>query len=227
MLAAALLTGLGLLCAPQDQTVRLQMATRDLLAPGQASVRVVADWWQNLQTRFVARWQGPQATASADADSPVLESRLREALAENARLREQLKQQRKIGPAGGQLQSTEPLFVPDLIEARVLGEESQPRLRTQAKKLLGAGEQNGVEILSLAVLSKSPQVDVGEDSHLQGDHLVLAGQIVAGRISQVGRCYRSPMRTTAGSPAWRVRQERVSNSVRKESSKETAARPVV
>lgn len=185
LLAIALLAGGGLLCAPQEQTDRLQAVVRDALRPGQIAVQNSIDWCERQQPYLTSRWRGTSSTPLPTVSRDAFEERLQRLQAENASLREQLR--RRSSSANSRFQTTEPLFAPDLVEARVLGEESLQRFQSQARKLLAAGEQNGIDPASLVIASKSSQVDLGSDSGMQADQIVLAGRAVVGRISQVGK----------------------------------------
>ncbi len=87
--------------------------------------------------------------------------------------------------------SRAPLVIPQLIEARVLGEESAALWR--ARKLLSAGANGGIAESALVLDDTRPLVDLGDDAQLSTGDAAYAGRIVIGKIAEVGR-YSSTLR---------------------------------
>jgi len=86
------------------------------------------------------------------------------------------------GPHG---QSRDPLFVPQLVEARVLGEEMTTLWR--AGRLLGAGRREGIVESSLVLDDVRPMIDQGNAARLSPGDAVYAGRCVLGKLAAVGR----------------------------------------
>jgi hypothetical protein len=126
--------GFGLL--PPGVTTWWRAVVRDALSPGQAAVQVAVEHVQHDIVTVL------RPTSSAE-DSRDLRARLELAERANRRLQVQLatlvERERNSGDAGTPVPSGErrdALFVPQLVEARVLGEESASLWRS--RKLLGA-----------------------------------------------------------------------------------------
>lgn len=184
LLTASLLTGIGLACAPDEVKTTLRTTVRDLLRPGQMAVTGGREWTSNHYESFRIRWLAAEPPSGLGTDDKIRDERLRQLQAENVWLREQLRHSKSVA---GAIRSTEPLLVPDVVEARVLGTETVQRLRRAARSILGSGGRDGIEGAALVLAGKSSQIDVGEDSQLHVDHLILAGCTVAGKVGEVGR----------------------------------------
>ncbi|MEX0714994.1 MAG: rod shape-determining protein MreC [Planctomycetaceae bacterium] len=110
--------------------------------------------------------------------------RIRALEAEVARLRDELDRRQGDEAAAFPARPGEPLVVPDLLAATVLGEEAATLWR--AGKLLDRGTAAGVSESSLVLDAEGPLVDQGQDSGLEAGQPVFAGRTVLGRIARVG-----------------------------------------
>lgn len=184
MLSATLLAGIGLFCAPAEITGKGQAVVRDLLRPGQVTVFVAREWtrdrYEAIRNRFLSRNEEPNTSAAV----AVNDQQLQVLRAENAWLREQLTAAKSATQSA---HSTDPLVVPEIVEARVLGQETLQRAHKSYRSLLGVGEQQGVDTSSLVLAGGGPQIDLGQEAGLAADHLILAGRAVVGKVAQVGR----------------------------------------
>jgi cell shape-determining protein MreC len=183
--------GLALTLVPADATRPLRNLVRDTLRPGQWAVR--------SGTLAVRRWrESPALSLDSSMIATELEEELRSLRLANrrlqvqsARLREKLEiltQQQGLAPDSA---SRPPLTSVQLVEARVMGEESA--LLWRGKKFLAAGATQGVAESALVLESTRPLVDLGSDADISPGDAVYAGRIVIGKIADVGQ-YSSTLR---------------------------------
>jgi cell shape-determining protein MreC len=78
-----------------------------------------------------------------------------------------------------------PLIVPQVVQARVLGEELASAWRRGL--LLNQGRNNGLTEEALVINSSAELLDQGEDAGLSPDMAVFAGLCVLGKLQHVGR----------------------------------------
>jgi rod shape-determining protein MreC len=189
--ALLVITGIALSFVPADAARPLRNLVRDALRPGQlaarSSVTTVRNW---LGTRW-------QATGIAGIP-PEVEEELRSLRLANrqwqvqtARLREKLKdlnEQQGLVPV---VASPAPLVSVQLVEARVMGEETATFWR--GKQLLAVGAKEGVIESALVLESARPLVDLGTDAQISPGDAVYSGRIVIGKIADVGQ-YSSTLR---------------------------------
>lgn len=180
--------GVAMSLAPPEAAARWRGFVRDVLRPGQTAVVFAIDSVKGMTQ--------PTGDSSRNAGrSPEL-ARARQ---ENERLAVQLavlqqrSQRERQMPSG---QPTEPLFVPDLVEARVLGAETAPLWRS--RKLLGAGTSQGVMESALVLQDEKPLVDLGASFQVAAGDAVYAGRCVVGKIAEVGK-YTSSVRAVTDS----------------------------
>ncbi len=83
------------------------------------------------------------------------------------------------------------LVRPQLVEARVLGEESATAWR--GAKFLSVGARGGIAESALVLDDARPLIDLGRDADLSEGDAVCAGRIVIGKVAEVGR-YSSTLR---------------------------------
>jgi cell shape-determining protein MreC len=182
--AAILLAGAVLLCVPVDSSRAARARVRDALLPGQSVVR--------LALTTARSW--PLAWRSSPGQGRrihELEDELKAARLENRRLNLQTAelnaQLQKLAVRQGIVPptATQPLMTAQLVEARVLGEETASLWRS--KKQLSAGSRDGLAESSLVLDDTRPLVDLGNDTGLSSGDAVYAGRIVIGKIAEVGR----------------------------------------
>jgi cell shape-determining protein MreC len=100
-------------------------------------------------------------------------------------------------------ESLEPLLVPQLVEARVLGDESAALWRSG--KLIGAGAAAGIVESSLVLTGRRPLVDLGEDARVSAGDALYAGRSVVGKVAAVGRYTSTVVLVTDAGYAGRAR----------------------
>jgi cell shape-determining protein MreC len=185
-LAAVLcIAGLGLMFLPEDLASTIRSTVQDLGRPGQA-VAIVAT---EAVVEVLHDLGKPRTTehdlAALKAKLDAAETGNRALQAEHAALREQLAQahlSQAFAPPTG---ASSPLFVPELVPARVVGAETLALWK--GRKILAAGERDGVQQALLVLEGKRPVLDQGTEAQLAAGQPVYAGRVVAGRIATAGR----------------------------------------
>lgn len=175
----------GLLLLPEDFSNPIRLATRDLARPGQTVTRICVDLGQ-------AGWQGLLAWRARSAEIAEIRTQLklelgrqREYQIQLADLRQRLQQAEALAKSGIRAESSEPLFVPELIEARVLGQETIGL--AAGRKLLNVGASQGVGENLLVIESGRATLDIGTELGLTIHQPVFAGEIVIGRTATCSR----------------------------------------
>jgi cell shape-determining protein MreC len=102
---------------------------------------------------------------------------------ENALLREKLSKADQNSPYRGTV--GQPLIVPELLQASVLGEETAKLWR--AGKFIDKGTMDGVGKSALVLDDTSLLIDQGRDENLLSGQPVYSGRRVFGKVVQVGR----------------------------------------
>lgn len=175
----------------------LQKTVRDSLTPGH---RLILAARQQLPGELPQLSFGNQAGSeraggpagsrelTTPADVPALnqlEEQNRQLLAENAALRKQLEMARRESALPVELSLTEPLLMPEMTEARLLGQQAAGLWREGG--LLDQGQNAGIRESSLVLAGEAPLVDLGASSGLKTGQSVSAGRTILGRIDQTGR----------------------------------------
>ena len=181
---ALMALSLGLLLLPADFSNPIRLAARDVSRPGQTLTRICVNWGQ-ASWRRALDWQARRTDIvrlKSQLDELVNQQREYQALlAVQSQRLNQLEMLDKSNEPGV---STEPLFVPHLVEARVLGQETVD-LAT-GRKLLGVGKSQGIGENLLVIEAGRQALDVGTDLGLTMHQPVFAGQIVVGRTASCG-----------------------------------------
>jgi cell shape-determining protein MreC len=182
---ALCVAGAGLGLAPANFAARWRGAVRDALRPGQTLVHVAAARMKPTVTALPIGRERSNETRALKARLAAEEHR-------NRRLETQLtafKRRWSTGDSsGGEVplgETRAALFVPQLVEARVLGETSAAAWRAQ--KLVGAGTTAGIVESSLVLNDDRPLVDQGADARVSTGDAVYAGRCVVGKIIEAGR----------------------------------------
>ncbi len=175
----------GLLLLPEDFANPIRLAARDLSRPGQSVTRMCVNWGQ-------AGWRGLRDWQARRIEIVELRSRLDVELIRQRQyqellgdLRQQLHQAETRAKSNVASISTEPLFVPQLIDARVLGHETVAL--AAGRKLLSAGTSQGVGENLLVIEAGRKTLDIGTAQGLTIHQPVFAGDIVIGRTATCGR----------------------------------------
>ncbi len=192
----ASLTGFGLLLAPAEQTDRIRATVRDGALPG---LRIVDAAHQRVLTLPV-HLEGEE---TADDLSPELiaerdqwEQKYRQLQSVNAQLIGALERARGEQASPFLAEPGTPLFIPELIEASVIGAEEvqQSTQRASFRRIVDVGTHDDI-IPADFVVNEIPSsqrrssrlIDQGTDSGLALDQPVFAGRCVVGKVGQVGR----------------------------------------
>jgi len=179
----AVAAAVGLIFLPRAASDRLRTLVADLLAPGQSAAAACADRFD----RWTAQWQ-----ASARAAETVAELQARVAELEDQLRRSELLRAAApaVPPAAASAmnaagESSPPLFVPALVEARLIG--SEVARYWAARRLLSAGTGRGVADELFVLGGQNPLLDQGASAGVQSGDAVFTGRAIVGRIARTGR----------------------------------------
>ncbi len=191
--------GFGLLLAPAALTDRIRAVVRDAAFPGLRVVDVAYQRTLTIPERFQRSQQDDDPNETVLAERDVWEHRFRQVQAVNAQLARQLELARSGHGSPFLAEPGTPLFVPELVAARVIGAEELDHAtrRVSYRRLVDMGTGRDV-IPSDFVVSQVPAtagdapplmalIDQGDDSGLHADEAVFAGRCVVGKVGQVGR----------------------------------------
>lgn len=203
---------LGLLSLPDDFSRPIRLAGRDLSRPGQTVTRVGIELCQ-AGWRQVGDWQArrEQLTQLQEqfAARAVREQALRSRVSDLTRRLERAESQVAAKFSGT---PTQPLVVPKLLAARVLGRETVnllSRRKVAGSQMLGTGTSQGVGDNLLVMDQVRATLDIGTDHGAALHQPVFAGDVVLGRTAQCGRYSCSLQMVTDAkfqSPAQLLRQ---------------------
>jgi rod shape-determining protein MreC len=211
---AATLVGFGLLFAPREQVGRIESLVHDAALPGLQLLDRSQQWAMTLPETF-EQWK---ATAAADSEpdeedpTPALQEQLtalqqqvRRLQSQNAQLQTELDEARAATASPFVAESAAPLFVPELLDARIVAVDdvSVAIQRASAQRVVDIGQTAGVVPADFVVSAEqTPQeparllIDQGDDADLHPDQPVFAGRCVVGKIQQVGRWTSSVLPVT-------------------------------
>lgn len=181
---------LGLLSLPDDFSQPIRLAGRDLSRPGQTVTRAGIELYQ-AGWRTVRDWQARRGQLEQlQAKLAAQLNREREFKSRVADLTRRLQRAEAQQAAKFSGTSTEPLFIPELVAARVLSSETVTLAsgrKIPGSTLIGKGTSQGIGE-SLLVLDQGRAVlDVGTDHDMAIHQPVFAGEIVIGRTASCGR----------------------------------------
>ncbi|MFN0054257.1 MAG: rod shape-determining protein MreC [Planctomycetales bacterium] len=179
------LGGFSLSLVPAGQVQQWRGLVRDALLPGERVVQWGGD--QLATAMHLSPNSGKEEGANDQAASRLEEARrrIRELEARLAALQDADSNPSfptALPPRG---ETSSPLFVAELLEARVLGEELRGLWRN--RKILGAGATSGIVESALVLAGDAPLVDQGQESRITAGDAVYAGRCVVGKITDVGR----------------------------------------
>ncbi len=192
----ASLAGFGLLLAPAEQTNRIRALVRDGALPG---LRIVDAAHQRILTLPVSL-PGVETTHDPApeliAEREQWEQKYRQLQSVNTQLIGALEQARGVQASPFLAEPGTPLFLPQLIEASVIGAEEvrQSTQRASFRRIVDVGTHDDI-IPADYVVNEVPAdeqasqhlIDQGTDSGLAVDQPVFAGRCVVGKVGQVGR----------------------------------------
>ena len=180
---------LGLLSLPEDFSQPIRLSARDVSRPGQAATRMMVSWANAFQ-RAISDWQARRVEIEA-LQARLLAAQNREheyrqrlaASSHRAELAESLAKRTDAAV------TTDPLFVPQFVEARVLGTETVALAASHkmpARQLIGTGKSQGVDDNLLVIEPERSTLDIGVDHGISIHQPVFAGNIVVGRTAMCG-----------------------------------------
>jgi cell shape-determining protein MreC len=184
----------GLYYAPDSVTSVVRSVMQDAVGQGTGllnwSVASSKNWTDRIRftevdTDRIAELETELAAAKAEA---------RAADARAISLNEKLIELAKNGAASVRPTSGKPLFVPELIEASILGETTRSLWRDG--KLIDKGTAAGLTESLLVVDDDHTLIDQGSSSGIEPEQDVYTGRIVIGRVATVGRWTSSIERVT-------------------------------
>jgi rod shape-determining protein MreC len=211
---AATLAGFGLLFAPRDRVSRIESLVHDAALPGLRMLSSTQQWAMTLPGTFHERTASAQAGRDHGAAEPgpalqaqlrALEREIRSLQAQNAQLHSELDQARATTASPFVAESAAPLFVPELLDARIVAidDVSVAIQRASAQRIVDIGETAGVVpadfVVSVEEARDQPPhllIDQGDDADLHSDQPVFAGRCVVGKIQNVGRWTSSVLPVT-------------------------------
>lgn len=179
------LSGAGMTQLPEQAERRVRTAMHDLLVPGQVVACELAD-----RAERGASWLLSCHSASA-AEARVLRAQLAALQARHQALEMNYELLRaRAGAADGAAETlrgeqSQTLLVPSLLEARILGVEAAEIWR--GRRFVAAGKAHNVVESAIVLDASGILVDQGAAQQLSAGDAVYAGQVVVGKIVDVGR----------------------------------------
>lgn len=187
VLIATLLTGgaaAALIACSSHVAPWIRPAVRDALRPAQRKL----DSTVTASKAAISEWAGEDRLAD---DTEQRESQSANDIAHrlleltNARLHEQLARKEQHGTSPYRGDTATPLVMPDIVSARILGEETARLWR--GGLLADRGSRSELKESDLVLQDDAPLADVGTDHRLEQGFSVFAGRTVFGRLQNVGR----------------------------------------
>lgn len=170
--------------APARVQEGIQTGLRDALRPGQVMVRRAEQWGRGWSAANRSAEEGA-LTGRLEEELSAWKQRCRELQLANTRLQEQLAAGEQERSLRWPVSPRDPLVVPELVSASVLGEEAATLLRGGA--LIDFGSQPGLAESTLVLEDSRPLIDQGRDAGMEAGQAVYRGRAVVGRIAKVGR----------------------------------------
>jgi cell shape-determining protein MreC len=152
----------------------------------------IIDWAGGSRIRENSGWHGPSGRILTNSATELARRQLE---LTNARLHEQLARKEQLGSSPYRGDGASPLVMPDLVTARVLGEETSRLWRGGLLADRGSGSE--LRESDLVLSDDAPLADVGGDHKLEQGFPVFAGRTVVGRLQNVGRWSCTIQRVTA------------------------------
>ena len=173
-------SGVALHFAPESVQHDLKAAVRDALRPGQLFVRRaetgIADW-----SRFDHGADDAERVREVHEQLRAWQQRCRQLQIANARLHEQLAAARQEQPRPLRSSPGDPLLLPELVQATVLGEESAALLR--GGKLIDFARSPALNESTFVLEDTRPLID----QPVPEGEPVYSGAALVGRIAEAGR----------------------------------------
>jgi cell shape-determining protein MreC len=163
---------------------RVRSVVDDLLLPGRSAWVRFGDQWPSLGRAPKKSPESHSTTSHSELEFWKAESR--RFAAEVGELRRRLDEQALKQPAPLVGEDGPPLFVPELIEARILSPESGHELAATLTSL-DRGQSSGVNDSQWILSGEGILADQGADGRISPDDPIIAGRTVYGRVATVGR----------------------------------------
>lgn len=188
--------GFGLLLSPPDVTFCVQTLVRDGAYPGLRVLDAVHRLSRSIAVRSPSADSANEVQAALLQEREELERRCRALQSINAQLAEELEQVHRRLPSPFLAEAGTPLFVPELIEASIIGAEELQRAaqRVSYRRVVDAGAAKDLVPSDFVVTPAAdgsgvdgPLIDQGDDRGIRMDQPVFAGRCVVGKVGQVGR----------------------------------------
>lgn len=182
---ACLLVSTGLWFLPETLVQRVRGAVLDSVQPGLRVIRECERHWSTAWNQLAdenvrqLREERDQALADAERASAHCQVLLaRQALANEVPL------PRSIATVESNPSGAAPLFLPAIVEARVIGQSLAEEWRSG--RILDRGWSSGVRESALVLRSRQPLIDLGEKDQIATDDPLLIGSAVIGKVLVVG-----------------------------------------
>ncbi|OYW18776.1 MAG: hypothetical protein B7Z55_09985 [Planctomycetales bacterium 12-60-4] len=179
----SLLLGTAFWFAPPTLVARVRGAVLDGLRPGmnwsnrgKSATLACLSAWQSAELRDLQQRLDSALDAAAQSDARLQQVIARKAL--------QAEQPPQVDPATTTARGSPPLFLPAIVEARVIGETLGRHWRSGA--VLDEGWQTGIRETALVLKSPRPLIDLGAPDQLTVEDPLLIGNAVIGKIEVVG-----------------------------------------
>jgi len=184
LVLACCLGGVCLQAAPQSLASLWRQSVHDLLQPGERAARGIVDALNRGRTWLATREQPGsehadehrRQLAASTQTIRRLQLELAQAHAELAKARQEY---------GLPVQPTDPLFRPELVEARRLGTELAGLW--PGRNVIDVGSSSGVASAALIVEPETVLLDQGQQAGIAGEQPVFTGRVVVGKIADIGR----------------------------------------
>ena len=179
---------LVLICLPENQTDSIRNLVRESFVPGSEIITWVKNSSaQNKKTKVessISNKESDKKTIVLETEIELLKSRFLKLKSQNIKLNHQISSFHNNGKPEFKGKKTEPLFIPNLLEARILGKEITNK--PYAKQILKIGSREGVSKENLVLEAEELLVDQGNQQGISVDQMVLTGRTLLGRITQAG-----------------------------------------
>jgi hypothetical protein len=200
--AALLAAAAGLFFAPAEVAGLVRVRVVDAAAPGlifglrakQRSQDAYERWRHADRKNPVSSAEEKSQTAGREL--AFWKDRCRKLELAQVQLHDRLRQAERAA-IPFRREERQPLLVPDVLEAAVIGGETASRWR--AGKFVDQGEAGGLVRDSLVLESLGPLLDQGSEARVAVDQPVFAGRAVVGKIARVGHAVSSVQPVTDSS----------------------------
>lgn len=183
--AVCLLLGLALTRLPAETAQAVRSTVADAITPVEKCRARLQAWWRAESDNKLAQLKTELELQRRQQNA--LETKLRSERLRSANLNEELERVRTVGAERYQAEESNPLLVPELIRADVVGTEQKRLLRSGIYLSAGNGDRVIEDSLVLDGEADELMIDQGRDRGVPTEAPVYAGRCVVGRIESVGR----------------------------------------